>query len=678
VRGKVATSSGRAGGASLQIISLATITLLADVVAAEQCYQDASGRIVKRRRPGFVEVPCPKGPPTQPGTAPQRPPPAAQGATTPPSAESPAAPRPKRRRVRRVRRVRRRPPPPRPRQLPADEAPAPTITDIPPPAPTTSDVPPPARPISRIPRPMLNDYVDAVPVPDRWRIVETLGLREHVWDPYNRNVLKGDRPVHGDWFVNLGLVSDTVFELREVPTPVGGATSQDPGAVDTFGRDDQGALVENLATELVYYKGDTVFRPPDFELRFTPVFNYTGVRLQELGSLNADPQADRTRHTYFLGMQAAFVDLHLRNASKRYDFDSSRVGIQPFSADFRGFLFQDNQLGVRLFGTRSNNSLQYNIAYFRRLEKDTNSGLNDVLVKPRHDEVVPLNLYFQDWPALGFTSQATVVYNRNREGGDEAYYDDNGFIQRPASLGREQARDYDVVYFGYNGDGHFGALNLTTSFYYAIGRETPGTFVPAKTRISAVLAALEASVDFDWMRWRLSGLYGSGDEDPFDDRATGFDAIFENPQFAGADSSYWIRQAVPLIGGGKVALSGRNGVLANLRSSKDEGQSNFTNPGVLLAGLGPDFDLLPTLRLSGNANTLYFHETAVLEVARNQGEIPRHIGYDLSASLIWRPLMSQNIVFRASYATLLAGAGWKALYAEEFSQYFLVNAILAY
>ncbi len=63
----------------------------------------------------------------------------------------------------------------------------------------------------------------------------------------------------------------------------------------------------------------------------------------------------RTRADDFVGIQAAFVDKHLRNVSDRYDFDSIRVGIQPFSSDFRGFLFQDNQLGVRLFGNRRNN-----------------------------------------------------------------------------------------------------------------------------------------------------------------------------------------------------------------------------------------------------------------------------------------------------------------------------------
>jgi len=56
------------------------------------------------------------------------------------------------------------------------------------------------------------------------------------------------------------------------------------------------------------------------------------------------------RQAVVFGVQEAFVDYHIRNVSERYDFDSVRVGIQPFQADFRGFLFNDQQLGFRLFG----------------------------------------------------------------------------------------------------------------------------------------------------------------------------------------------------------------------------------------------------------------------------------------------------------------------------------------
>jgi hypothetical protein len=596
--------------------------------AAETCYQDDTGRIVKRRRPGYAEVACPT-PNAQPGE-----PPSPAPTVQPSGDDSGRAPR---------RRVIERTPPSY---------------------------------VSPMPRPGVADYAESVPVPDRWRIVEAIGYAERWWDPYNRNVLKADRPVHGDWFFNLGVISDTVFEYREVPTPVGGSSTARPG-VDVFGGSDQWAGVQTLAAEFVYYKGDTVFKPPDWEFRFTPVLNYNHVELEALQGVNPDPAQGMTREDFHVGVQAAFVDRHLRNVSDNYDFDSLRVGIQPFSSDFRGFLFQDSPLGLRLFGTRDSNRWQYNLAWFRRLEKDTNSGLNSLSESLRDDDVFVANLYRQDFPVYGFTSQASLAYNRNRED-ENFHYNTNDFIERPASLGRETPRRYDVVYLGYSGDGHFGRLNLSTSIYYAFGEETPGVFVDADVDVGALFAAAELSMDFDWIRPRLSVLYGSGDDDPFDDRATGFDAIFENPQFAGADTSYWIRQAVPLIGGGRVALSGRNGVLNSLRASKDEGQSNFTNPGVLLAGLGVDLDLLPSLRLSLNANTLYFDDPTVVEVARNQADIDRHIGYDLSASVIWRPLMSQNIVIRGSYATLLAGDGFDALFPDENPGYFLMNAVLAY
>jgi len=332
---------------------------------------------------------------------------------------------------------------------------------------------------------------------------------------------------------------------------------------------------------------------------------------------------------------------------------------------------------VRLFGTRDNNLYQYNLAIFRRIEKDTNSGLNDLGQPLRNDYVFVANLYRQDLPAAGFTSQVTVIYNRNREGG-EMHYDANGFLVRPEPLGLEIGRDYDVVYLGYNGDGHFGRYNLTASFYYAGGHDTPGTFVQGREDISAFFGALELSRDFDWIRARLSLLYASGDRNPFDRRETGFDAILENPQFAGGDTSYWISQAVPLVGGGGVTISGPNGVLNDLRASKDEGQSNFVNPGTILAGIGADLDLLPQLRLAMNLNDLSFVDTQVIDIARSQGGVPKHIGEDASVSLVCRPLMSQNIVLRASYARLISERGYDALFPRGDPYYALLNAVFAF
>jgi len=48
----------------------------------------------------------------------------------------------------------------------------------------------------------------------------------------------------------------------------------------------------------------------------------------------------------------------------------------------------------------------------------------------------------------------------------------------------------------------------------------------------------------------------------------------------------------------------------DLRSSKFEGQSNFTNPGLQLLNAGMDFQVTPTCRVFTNANYLWFDADA--------------------------------------------------------------------
>ncbi|GFZ90953.1 MULTISPECIES: hypothetical protein [Sphingobium] len=535
---------------------------------------------------------------------------------------------------------------------------------------------------------------DQVPIPDRWRLIESLGVVKERWfDPYNQNMLKGDRPIDrekakwlpikgDDWFFVANAVSDTVLEPRTFPIPVGVQTTERPGSIDVFGKDASYVFSQTFIGGVALIKGATAFKPPEIEYRLTLALNVNHVNVPERRVLFVQPSRPSRRTDHFLGVQEAFVDYHLANTSDRYDFRSLRVGIQPFQSDFRGFLFNDQQLGIRLFGNRDNNRFQFNLAAFWRLEKDTNSGLNSVVQSPRNDWVFVANLYRQDFLVLGLTSQITAVYNMNREKRD-VEIDDNGFPVRPALLGDLRGREYDVVYLGYNADGRIGRVNLTASLYGALGEDRNSFFTSKPARIRAFFAAAEVSVDKDWMRFRLSGLYASGDGDPYDNRENGFDAIFENPVFAGADTSYWIRQTIPFAGGGRViGINGRNGILNSLRSSKEQGQSNFNNPGTMLLGAGADFDLMPELRVSANANHLWFQNTATLQVLRNEGSIPKAIGWDLSTAAIWRPHATQNIVFRLSGATLLPGAGFRDLFtnSERNRNYYsvLANLILSY
>jgi hypothetical protein len=536
---------------------------------------------------------------------------------------------------------------------------------------------------------------DQLPIPDRWRLIESLGLvRENLLDPYNQNTYKGDRPINpdkvpwlpikgDDWFFVANLISDSVYEPRTFPIPVGVQTTEDPDRLDVFGNDFSQVFSQTFIAGFALLKGSTTFKPPTIEYRVTLAYNVNYVDVPERRVLFVEPSKPSHRLDQFLGVQEAFVDYHFSQFDNdRFDFISIRAGIQPFQSDFRGFLFNDQQLGIRLFGSRDNNRFQFNLGAFWRLEKDTNSGLNAILRSPRDDFVFVANAYRQDFLIPALTSQFTVVYNMNREA-DDIQIDTNGFPVRPALLGTLRGREYDVAYLGYNVDGRLGRINLTGSFYWALGEDRNSFFTDRPADINAQFAAIEASIDRDWMRFRLSGAYASGDSDPYDDTESGFDAIFENPVFAGADTSYWIRQTIPFAGGGRaISVNGRNGLLNSLRSSKEQGQSNFNNPGLMLLGMGADFDLTPQFRLSANANHLWFEDTATLQVLRNEGSIPKEIGFDLSAAAIWRPKANQNLVFRLSAATLLAGDGFQDLFdsrggGQEFVS-ILGNVVLTY
>jgi hypothetical protein len=522
-----------------------------------------------------------------------------------------------------------------------------------------------------------------VPVPDRWRLVESIGVNQRWWDPYHQNTLKADRPIFGsqDWFVNFALISDSVYEPRRIPTPIGVGTERGSGSLDVFGDGDQYVLNENLIASVSLIQGNQVFRPPDWEFRATAVFNWNYISTEVTKFVNAREEEGIRRYDNDIAIQELFIDRHVTNLSDRYDFFSIRAGIQGFTSDFRGFLYQDNRPGVRIFGNYFNNRLQWNLAWFNMLEKDINSGLNSIFER-RNDHLYIANVYLQDFPVLGFTVQGTVLYNDNQDGDRPRKFDKNGFQQRPYPLGDQKPKNYDVTYLGLNGDGHFGRLNLTFSGYYAFGDEDHNQIAQQRTDIDAWFLAGEASVDFDWYRLKAFALHQSGDNDPDDGEAEGFDTIFDNPQFAGADTSFWHRQVIPFIGASNATLTTRNSLVSNLRTSKEQGQANFVNPGLGLVGVGADFDLLPELRLLLNTSALWWENTSSLRRLRQQEEIDNQIGYDVSAGIVYRPWFTQNVVLRLSGAVLFPEDGFERLFSDRGQDppYYsvLANLILTY
>jgi hypothetical protein len=521
---------------------------------------------------------------------------------------------------------------------------------------------------------------------DRWRIVPPpyeLNVKSRgPLDPYHQNRFKGDLPWRGnDVFLNLSGVSDTLAEVRQLPTPSGVSTRR-PGSFEFFGHDGQAFGVLQFAVSADLFKGDTAFKPVEWRVKGTLVYNLNGVKVAENAVVKPDVRDGTSRVRGFLALQELFGEKKLRDLSPNYDFASVRAGIQPFSSDFRGFVFTDTNLGVRLFGNYHSNREQFNLAVFDRLEKDTNSGLNTF--ERRRQQVAVANLYCQDFLAPGYTAQASVHYLR-----DEAsfHFDKNGFLARPDPVGSALPHKIDAVYLGLAGSGHVGRINVEDAFYYVTGTDSLNPIAgPARplrkekdeVDIGAFMAALELSVDRDWYRPKLAYFYASGDSDPLNRKARGFDSIFDNPAFAGGGFSFWNRMGIRLAGSG-VTLVSRGSLLPDLRSSKEEGQPNFVNPGLHLASAAVDLDLTPKLRAVLTANYLRFDNTRTLELVLFQSGIHREIGWDLSAGFRYRPYLSQNAVLVGGVATLLPGRGFADIYEKDSPLFAaFTNLILSY
>jgi hypothetical protein len=505
---------------------------------------------------------------------------------------------------------------------------------------------------------------DAVPVPDRWRVpFPDYPLNEpgNLYDPYRQNVLKGDYPILGqDIFASLTARSDTTLETRRVPTP-SGASAAGGNRLDFFGEGEQLFFVQDFAGTIEVFRGETAFRPRDWEVRVTGIVNYTYLEVEEHGVVNPNVDEKKDRPDRKFSLQEALAEYHLFDVGDNYDFVSVRVGIQPFVSDFRGLLFSDTNLGARLFGTAASNRVQWNLAVFDQLEKDTNSELNTH--HRREQQVYVANLYVQDFLWPGYTAQVSFHYSRDS---GETEYDDNDVLVRPALAGFVREHDIDAYFFGWAGDGHVGRLNLTHAFYAARGTDEFNQIAGGKTHIAAHLAALELSYDIDWIRLRASFLWASGDRDTDDDLATGFDSIFEAPNFAGGTFSFWNRQAIKLQG---VNLVNRNSHLPDLRSSKTQGQMNFVNPGLFLYNAGADFEILPELKAVLNASLLRFQYTDPLESFTQQADIDESLGFDLGLGLLARPMLNNNLVFTLGTSAFFPGTGFADLYEDRETLY---------
>jgi len=513
------------------------------------------------------------------------------------------------------------------------------------------------------------------------------------WHPYLQSKLKGDAPIIGqEIFLNLTLNNFSQFEARRLPIPSGVSTAR-PNSSEFFGRSEQLFFSNDFSIGIDLFKGETAFKPVVWALRLLAVANYNYITVKENNALDPDPRGPgftpppgplvfpnpgdpfsglgggltplsgdlahtryTTRHKDWYALQEAFGEIHLRDLTNNYDFLSSRFGIQPFVSDFRGFIFNDTNLGVRIFGNYDNNLWQYNVAAFDLLEKDTYSDLNKF--DRRDQQVFVANVFRQDFFAKGYTAQ--LSFHANFDGG-ERHFDKNGFITRPAPIGAVRDHYVQAYYLGWAGDGHIGKLNLSHAVYQAFGEDGFNGIAQQRVQINAQMAALELSIDKDWLRFKLSGFYASGDSNPRNSHATGFDTIFDRPFFIGGPFSFYVHQGFNL-GGTAVNFKQRDSLVIDLRTSKSEGQSNFVNPGAFILGYGNDAEITPKLKAFMNVNYIWMMETAPIRQVLLTNHASNEFGLDCSLGFQFRPLLTNNIIITAGAGFLVPGAGYKDIY----------------
>ena len=518
------------------------------------------------------------------------------------------------------------------------------------------------------------------------------------WHYYRQSTLKGDLPILGqDVFLKLTASASVVAEDRKLPVPSGDSAARS-GSFDFFGESQSQFLTSDLAFEADLFRGDTAFKPVDWLVHIKPVFDFNHVDFRETGLVSPDPRGGLTsgigsepsngdvnnpgdvgsllsgglapaqsslvntdatsRNKAYASLQEAFVELHVADLSSNYDFCAVEVGNQTFNSDFRGFVFNDTNLGARFFGNYDDNRWQYNVALFDLREKDTNSGLNSF--NRRGQLVAVANLYRQDTFAHGYTSELSVLASFDQP---DTQYDTNGFLVRPAPVGTVVPHRVDSYYLGWTGDGHLGRWNISDALYLVTGRDEFNGIAGRPVDILAEMAALELSYDSDWIRYKASAFFASGDHDSQNGRATGFDSIADNTNFTGGPFSYWVRQSFNLAGT-SLPIKQRFSLLPDLRAGSNfEGQANFVNPGLVLVGLGAEADLTPKLRAFANANYLWFDSTDPIKTLLVTNQAATNIGADLSLGFQWRPFLISNVVISAGCGVLLPGRGYRDIYA---------------
>ncbi|HZU98016.1 MAG TPA: hypothetical protein VFF73_15035 [Planctomycetota bacterium] len=452
-----------------------------------------------------------------------------------------------------------------------------------------------------------------------------------ILDPYNQNVLKGDLPIIGDHtFLEIDLVSDTIFTYRRDAGGVKDVEKQNRILGEPDEWDFVGAWF--ASADLTY--GDTVFRNPSWRLRVTPA-----IGLRDATIVTADkPPPFGTLQNGLFSLQEGFVEVLLAEFDPSFDFISARGGRQQFDADFRGFVFNDLNQAVRVFGTASKNTIRYDVIAFDLDQKNTFTNLNNFL--ERQQRYFAADIFVDDFIFKGYTIGGTLQYVNDRE--------------------REPI---DLVYLGLLGQGHMGPIEVSNAAYLEFGADKGNALAGGKhLEVFGQFFATEVAYPIDFVRPQVSFLFSSGQANTQASRGEGFDGVFDNPDFAGGAFTYWQRNAIKARNGAQVKDA--NSLYPALRVRGATGPNSVV-PGLLLYNVGCKVTVSNTLTVFANLNYLRFVHKGPLEQIAGLQSVGHGIGEDTSVGAIFRPLGINNLFVIGGVSMLTPDTGLRQLSGSQ-------------
>ena len=519
---------------------------------------------------------------------------------------------------------------------------------------------------------------DFVPIEDRWRFGFTPWDRYGKGHPLDRRLsLRRRRP--------LGLVQPeraqgrlpdhrpahvsehhrrpaTRCSRRARSRPPAANSQRNPGETDFFGNPNQFVFRENLSVSFDLFHGDAAFKPVDWRIKVTPIFNVNYLDVEELGVVSPDVTKGHTRGRTWFTLEEWFVETKLADLSPNYDFVSLRVGSQPFNSDFRGFIFSDTNRASACSAPSSRTATSSTSSIFDQLEKDTNSDLNTF--DDRGQQVADRQLLSAGFHLARLHGAAQRALQPRRR--EHALRQER--LPRPPrsrSASSSRTRSTPAISAG-PATGTSTASTSTTPSTGSSASDSLNPLAGQPVTINAQMAAIELS-----LRSRLGPLplvvllrhrRQQSVQQPTPPASTRSSTI---PNFAGGQFSYWQRQPIKLFG---VNLKQPFSLVPDLRSRKTEGQSNFVNPGLFLANVGMDFDLTPKLRVINNVNFLWFDETLPLDEFTFQPNIHQTHRHRLEPGHRVSPLLNNNCIIDGGIQCLIPGEGFKDLYRTQQSR----------